>query len=311
MSLREITINLVSNASMTTFPETTLSQFTTLLLQQLNLSGFWEVALVEIAWPAAIQNITYGQFKYRVAAEKSQTYGGGDSSENRKRRLGERPCGMVTMNQPPIRSVQETFVEKITNIKPGVYLSVDQILHSICKKIFVRPVGGKFLLSWKLDAPSEALKVYYEGNKQECMFMGTISQDLQKVLGMKTLIDCSENDKSTKEGKNRQVISKKVGKFPTDLSETIFLYCDLVQNETLGDSRTALLRAIPLTERSITGKHQQQNYGTFNNLQWRRIVKSSIESISVSLRNETGQLFPFLSRGRTNLTLNFRQRIEQ
>ena len=242
MSLREFTINLVPNASMTTFPENTLSQFTTLLPQQLNLSGFWEVALVEIAWPAAIQNITYGQFKYRVAAEQSQNYGDGDSSENRKRRLGERPYGMVTMYQPPIRSVQEMFVEKITNIKPGVYLSVDQILHSICKKIFVRPVGEKFPLSWKLDAPSEALKVYYEGNKQECMVLETISQDLQNVLGMKTLIDGSENDKSTKEGNNRQVLSKNVGKFPTDLTggcNTIFLYCDLVQNEILGDSRTA------------------------------------------------------------------------
>ena len=314
MSLREFSINLVSNASMTTFPENTLSQFTTLLPQQLNLSGFWEVALVEIAWPAAIQNITYGQFKYRVAAENSQNYGGGNSSENRKRKLGERPYGLVTMYQPPIRSVQETFVETITNIKPGVYLSVDQILLSICKKIFVRTVGDTFPLSWKLDAPSEALKVYYEGNKQECMFLETISQDLQNVLGMKTLIDCSRNNKSTKEGNNRQAISKNVGKFPTDLSggwNTIFLYCDLVQNEILGDSRTALLRAIPLTERSTTGNHQQQNYRTFNNLQWRRIVKSSIESISVSLRNETGQLVPFLSRGRTNLTLHFRQRIEQ
>ena len=125
---------------------------------------------------------------------------------------------------------------------------------------------------------------------------------------MKTLIDCSENDKSIKEGNNRQVISKNVGKFPTDLSagcSTIFLYCDLVRNEILGDSRTALLRAVPLTERSTTGKHQQQNYRTFDNLQWR------IESVSVSLRNETGQLVPFLSRGRTNLTLHFRQRIEQ
>ena len=217
------------------------------------------------------------------------------------------------MYQPPIRSVQETFVEKIKNIKPGVYLSVDQILFPICKKNFVRTVGDKFPLSWKLDAPSEALKVYYEGNKQECMFLETISQDLQNVLGMKTFIDCSENDKSTKEDTNRQAISKNVGKFPTDLSggcSTIFLYCDLVQNEILRDSRTALLRAIPLTELSTTVKHQQQNYRTFKLLQWRRTVKSSIESISVSLRNETGQLVPFLSRGRTNLTLHF-QRIGQ
>ena len=185
---------------MTTFPENTLSQFTTLLPQQLNLSGFGEVALVEIAWSAAVQNITYGQFKYRVAVAKSQNYGGGDSSENRKRKLSERRYGMVTMYQPPIRSVQETFAEKIKNIKPGVYLSLDQILLSICKKIFVRTVGDKFPLSWKLDAPSEALKVYYEGSKQECMFLRTICQDLQNVSGMKTLIDCSENDKSTKKG---------------------------------------------------------------------------------------------------------------
>ena len=170
MSLREFTKNLVSNASMTTFPENTLSQFTTLLPQQLNLSGFWEVALAEIAWPAAIQNKTNGQFKYRVAADKSQNYGGGDSSENRKRKLSQRPYGMVTMYQPLIRSVQETFVKNITNIKPGVYIGVDQILLSICKKIFVRTEVDKFLLSWKLDAPSEALEVYYEGNKQECFW---------------------------------------------------------------------------------------------------------------------------------------------
>ena len=134
------------------------------------------MALAEIAWPAPIQNITYGQFKYRVAAEKSQNYGGGDSSENRKRKLSESPYGRVTMYQPPIRSAHETFVENITNIKPDVYLSVDQILHSICKKIFVRTVVDKFPLSWKLDAAREAPKVHYEGNKQE----ETISQDLQR-----------------------------------------------------------------------------------------------------------------------------------
>ena len=158
------------------------------------------------------------------------------------------------------------------------------------------------------------MKVYYEGNKQECMFLETISQVLQKVLGMKTLIDCSENDKSTKEGNNRRVISKTVGKFPTDLSggcNKIFLYCDLMQNGILEHKRTALLRTIPLTERSTTGNHQQQNYRRFINLQWLCIVKSRIESASVSLQKETGQLVPFLSRGWTNLTLHFRQRIEQ
>ena len=143
--------------------------------------------------------------------------------------------------------------------------------------------------------------------------METISKDLQKVLGMKTFIDCSEIGTTNKQA-NNSVLSKTIGQFPIDLTggcNTSFVYCDLVQNELLGDSRTALLRAIPLTERPANGNQQQQNYRTFGNVQWRRVVKSSIESISVSLRNETGQLVPFLSRCRTNLSLHFRQRLEQ
>ena len=220
---------------------------------------------------------------------------------------------MVTMCELPIRPVQEAIIEKVGSIKPGVYKNVDQILQSICKKIFRADVDDKFPLSWKLDAASEALKLYYEGSEQECIFLETISKDLQKVLGMKTLIDCSELGKTNKQA-NNSVISKTTGKFPIDLTggcNTIFVNSDLVQNEILGDSRTALLRAISLTEKLATGIQQQQNYRTFGNLQWRRVVKSSIESISVALWNETGQLVPFLSRDRTNLTLHFRQRLEQ
>ena len=272
------------------------------------------MALAEIAWPAAIQNITSGHFKHRVAPEDNDITGS-SSTDSRKRKLNERPYGMVTMFELPLRPVQKAIIEKVGSIRPGVYLSVDQILRSICKKIFGGHVDDKFPLSWKLDAASEALKLCYEGSEQKCIFLETISKVLQNVLGMKTLIDCSEIGKTNKQANNSE-LSKTIGQFPIDLTggcNTIFVYCNLVQNEILGDSRTALLRAIPLTERPATGnqQQQQQNYRTFGNLQWRRVVKSSIESISVSLPNETGQLVPFLSRGRTNLTLHFRQRLER
>ena len=131
-------------------------------------------------------------------------------------------------------SVQETFVEKLTNVKPGVYLNVDQTLQSICKKFVLKTVVDKFLLSWKLDAPSESLRAYYEGKEWECLILEITSQDFQNVLGMKTPIDCSENDNSTKEANKRPVISKTVGKFPPDLSSgcnTIFciaIWCKMI-----------------------------------------------------------------------------------
>ena len=92
---------------------------------------------------------------------------------------------------------------------------------------------------------------------------------------------------------------------------TIFLHCDLIQNEVLGDSQSALLQATPLNERQFGGSQRQQTYRTFGNHQGRRSVKSSIESNSVSLRNGIGHLILFLNSGRTNLTLHFCKRNEQ
>ena len=133
MSLREFIINLVSHASMATFPENTLADFTNLLAEQLNLPVFWEVALAEIAWPAAIQNITSGHFKYRVAPEEQDdnNISGSSSTDSRKRKLNGRPYGMVTMCALPLRPVQKPIIEKVGSMKPGVYLSVDHFLRSI------------------------------------------------------------------------------------------------------------------------------------------------------------------------------------
>ena len=168
---------------MALFPENTLAHFTSLLPQQLNQTGFWEVALAEIAWPAAIQNITSGHFKYRVAPEarKDNDISNSSSTDTRKRKLKARSYGMVTMCELPIRPVQEAIIEKVGCIKPGVYQTVDQYLRSICKKIFRGHIDDKFLVSWKLDASSEALKLYYEGSEQECIFLETIYKDLQNV----------------------------------------------------------------------------------------------------------------------------------
>ena len=85
---------------MATFPEITLTHFTSQLPQQFNLSGFWEVALAEIAWPIAIQKLTSGHFKYRVtpqAQRENDISNSSSSTDTRKRKLNARPYGMVTV----------------------------------------------------------------------------------------------------------------------------------------------------------------------------------------------------------------------
>ena len=62
--MESFTIELVSNASGELFPDNTLSSFTNILPEQLNLEGQWEVAISEISYPSMYQNITEGKFKF-------------------------------------------------------------------------------------------------------------------------------------------------------------------------------------------------------------------------------------------------------
>ena len=62
--MESFTIELVSNASAQLFPDNTLSSFTNLLPEQLNLDGQWEVAISEISYPSMCQNVTEGKFMF-------------------------------------------------------------------------------------------------------------------------------------------------------------------------------------------------------------------------------------------------------
>ena len=53
----DLTPNLISNASMETFPGNKLSNFTTLLPTTMTLVGDWQVALLELSWPAMVRNV--------------------------------------------------------------------------------------------------------------------------------------------------------------------------------------------------------------------------------------------------------------
>ena len=88
--------------------------------------------------------------------------------------------------------------------------------------------------------------------------------------------------------------SSKSPTYPVDIMggcHTLFVYCDLIQDEVVGDKRTSLLRSVTLNETNAASA--TTCYRSFSKLQWKTVVKSSFQSISISLRNETGSLVPF------------------
>ncbi len=62
-STTELTVYLVSSASMDLFSENTMASFRTMQRKSPNPDGEWEVALSEITYPCFIRNVTKGAFR--------------------------------------------------------------------------------------------------------------------------------------------------------------------------------------------------------------------------------------------------------
>ena len=195
-------------------------------------------------------------------------------------------------------------------VKPGCYTSIDSLLKAVVKAAVGKKVGeadSDKLLLWKIDPVTRKLSVKFNGSiEEEGLIILPKSSDLKNILGTSVIIDCQQDTSRGAvgvESKSTNTV-KQVGQWPVDLnagSHTMFLYCDLVQNETLGDTQTALLRSIPLN--SIAHSIGSVNHKSFTNLQWKPIVKSHLQSITLSLANELGQKKPFLSGRRTNIDI--------
>ena len=266
---QNFTINLVSNASMNVFPTNTMARFTTLLPNKVELTGDWEVALLEVSWPGKVKNITNASFTI-------------SRFDNANR---------------PLRP------EHNQTIPAGFYPTVDTLLTKLFKTIYEHGEYDNIPVSWKVDPVSEKLEVSFTGQAPEDQFWILFkSDDLSNTLGVTDAI-CGTVESQRQKG------FASLGTFPVDLQggrHTMFIYCDLVQNEILGDSQAALLRVIPLQQNvASTGA---TCYRTFDKMQWKRLNKSNFQSITISLCDESGQLMPFVSIGRTNITLSFRRR---
>ena len=298
-----------------------MAHFTTLLPEQIHLQGEWYVAVVEISWPDLIENVTEG----KICTQKISKHSSEEAETPKKHRFSHasQNYGMVAMLDPRKRSVPSKDKlakhgeEEFDTIPAGFYPTIDTLLETIFSKLYnnnnSKADPDTLPVNWKVCSVSQLLDVIYKGAEDEKIIVRVVSRDLKNILGTDTLTDCDQEGGTTdtdiakakqlrlNDGEN---IAKRRGKYPVDLTagcHTMFLYCELVQNEISGDTQTALLRALPLSS-SVKSNHQN-----FTKLQWRRLIKCSIQSITISLRSETGDLIPFFSRGRTNLTLQFKR----
>ena len=78
---------------------------------------------------------------------------------------------------------------------------------------------------------------------------------------------------------------------------SLMIYTDIVEYKIVGDTKAPLLRCVPFISKlksgdiKTTGQHM--NYQTFSNLQFRRLLKNSFQSIHIDLRATSVEKIPF------------------
>ena len=94
-------------------------------------------------------------------------------------------------------------------------------------------------------------------------------------------------------------------KYPVDLRagfDSMYVYCDLVRNQMVGDTLAPLLRVVP-----VEGKFEDNIYREYNSPHYLPLVKMEFDSISIAIKDDKNRNVPFLA-GKVTVKLHFRKR---
>lgn len=268
MSTRQFSIILPSNSSMTMYPDNKTSNFKVKLPNPIELDiSEWEVGLSEIQFPHLWYNIRVG--KNEIIKEFYN--------------LSEKDFKAFFPNSIEIKKENGlySFKEHIT-VPEGYYEDVRHIISQV--KIQEKNISMVEPMIYNYNPISKRTAVI---PPRDCR-LHLKDSDIAYALGFNpnTIISLP-------------VISDYIS--TTRKYNALYLYTDIVQNQTTGDIKTPLLRVIPNQSKHgdiVCIKYDKPNFIPLS--------RSHIETIEINIRDDTGQFISFES-GKAVVTLIFRK----
>lgn len=272
---RAFSIEVFSNYSGGGVYDNTLSSFTALLPEKLDMSnGAWEVALTDVVLPAQIYNIRDGSFFYCP---------GNISCSGNGAILGPGSVALFGFQVPP-----------------GCY----QTAQSIVDEMNVDIIGNNPHLK------SEQIKVLQTKKGLGFVLPETSSMlfiqcpDLCQILGAKS--------GRFYDGVNINMMEYPTD---IARIHNVLIYCNIVDNVIAGNTKGSLLRSVAFPQKVRIAEdgaevleHDKVVFEkSFALPQFRKVVRNQFHSIKFDLVSTSGEALPFVSRGVTALTLLFKQ----
>ena len=280
----EFELYLVSNGSMDLFPDNSLAAFTNHLAEPIHLEGNWGVALTDITFPAMMKNVS-----------KTSFY----STELRSEPDNE---GVI----------RHSYVLKTPTmtLEAGFYENVDQLLAKIKNLLgmsLVWTVNQAGILTFSMENGNGI--TFHDRTIPDILGFKAKKVKEGWYVGHQQLFEFMPHTDS-----ERTDSFEITGDYAVDLlggRHLIFVYLSIIEYQLVGDSKSPLLKIIPIEfseyRGSIAAKGVQVNH-RFSNFDVKTLMSGSIQSIKAELRSDSGELIPFFARGRTALTLKFCKR---
>ena len=285
-------VHVISTTSMEIFDQNTLASFRSFFNDEIKLSGDWRVALSEIIFPTKIHHITNGILTpYSLSG-----------LEDRQR------------NSSGVNVVSRSYNGERLGVMPGTFHTVSQLLATV-KRILGYP---KF--SYREIKNSGKIEIVF-GKYEGIRFP---SDEVPSIIGFKGVPD----GQGTHIGYKMDTIANKLlqkddtkafmGDFPADLcagKHFKLIYTNMIDYQYVADAKAHLLRIIDSKQRlkigSVCELEPTHRIVFFSNLDYKKLLSNTIQSISIELRTETGQLVPFSGTCKVILTLQFNKFGEQ
>ena len=332
-------IDLMSNSSLTYYPENTLSSFKVLLPKPVTIEGAYEVALKQIIFPSSLEDPVKGKIyissPISTDEESRETIDIIDvplyKSEYSNKNTGRKKNDSIPFNVKKFKTRKgprnwRTVIMEINNDDNNIpSMNSDEFLSYITKKLFQE--SGKKMLEKRIlkanpilprkkpgDMPGSSinwkLPVIFRLNKGNTLEIILRDDDLSIALDadFSRMLGFNLNEREYLEFKGSGIY-----RFP-NIRPTIRIrrpsffnvYTDIITPVIFSDIMSPNLRTVTIPSES--GIMSDQSVSTnFTLLDYHKVSLRNFQTIEIQLRDGSGSFIPF-NYGLVYLRLHFRPR---
>lgn len=272
-------ITLLSNSSLSIFPDNTTTSFMVSLPQKITLSGKWEVGVAEIHYNYNFFNVTNGNNRIWITADLFEHVSTEQESES----------GVSTEEE---EKVTNPIVTHCCEIPPGFYNNMCELIDTINEKIRdVLELSSNLFVFHKTINRCEI-------NTKEIKKSGICSVKLEGRLNIQLGFIPCKNVLDVK-------ISQHCCNIQFGVPDRMLIYTDIIEPTFIGHEKAYVIRIVSTQPKGLT--FGDTCYMSYERMDYIGIEKREFDAISIDIREPSGDFMPFLY-GVFSIKLHFKKR---